>query len=207
MKRRGNHEGGVPRQRADGRWQAMYTGADGRRRSVIARTPTDGRAKLRAALRLVEDGQAPPSGRLTVSAWLDDWLTSYVAGGVNPKAPRTVELYESVVRVHLKPQLGRIVLAKLTREQVAKALAVIGQTLAPSSASRVYVILGAAPRRGREVRPDPSEPGLQTAGTVIRADRACDLDIGRDQRLPRRDEGRSARAALYLRDCDWTPPG
>jgi integrase len=111
---------------------------------VIARTPTDCRAKLREALRQAEDGQAPPSGRLTVGGWLDTWLASYVAGGTSPKAPRTVELYESVVRVHLKPRLGRIVLAKLTREQVARALADAGRTLAPSSTSRVYVILGAA---------------------------------------------------------------
>jgi integrase len=144
MSRRSNHEGGAARERADGRWQAMYTGADGRRHSVIAKTPTDCRAKLRAALRLAEDGQAPPSGRLTVGAWLDEWMASYVAGGTDPKAPRTIELYESVVRVHLKPQLGRIVLAKLTREQVAKALATVALTLAPSSTSRVYVILGAA---------------------------------------------------------------
>jgi integrase len=142
--RRGNHEGSAPRQRSDGRWMAMYTGADGRRRSVIARTPTDCRAKLREALRLVEDGQAPPSGRLTVGAWLDTWLASYVAGGTNPKAPRTVELYESVIRVHLKPRIGKVVLAKLTREQIARALSDVGQTSAPSSTSRVYVILGAA---------------------------------------------------------------
>ena len=144
MTRRGNHEGSSPRQRADGRWMAMYTSADGRRRSVIARTPTDCRAKLREALRHAEDGQAPVSGRLTVGAWLDTWLANYVGGGANPKAPRTVELYESVVRVHLKPRLGRIVMAKLTREQVAAALADVGQSLAPSSVSRVYVILGAA---------------------------------------------------------------
>jgi integrase len=149
MNRRGNHEGTAPRLRADGRYQADYTGSDGRRRSVIARTPTDCRAKLRDSLRQAEDGQAPLSGRLTVGGWLDQWLANYVAGGVRPKAPRTVELYESVVRVHLKPQLGRVILAKLTREQVAKALAGLrvertGEPLAASSLSRVYVILGAA---------------------------------------------------------------
>lgn len=144
MTRRANHEGSKPRVRHDGRWQANYTGLDGRRRSVIAKTPTECRANLRSALRLVEDGQTPPSGRLTVGAWLDEWLANYVAGGTTPKAPRTVELYESVVRIHLKPRLGRAVLAKLTREQVAQALAEAGKTLAPSSTSRVYVILGAA---------------------------------------------------------------
>ena len=144
MKRRGNHEGSAPHQRADGRWMAMYTGADGRRHGVIAKTPTECRAKLRDALRLAEDGQDVPSGRLTVGTWLDTWLANYVAGGTNPRAPRTVELYESVIRVHLKPRLGRIVLAKLTREQVARALADIGATMTASSLSRVYVILGAA---------------------------------------------------------------
>ncbi len=66
------------------------------------------------------------------------------AGGLEPKAPRTVELYGSIIRVHLKPRLGRIVLTRLTRDQLARALVEIGQALAPSSLSRVYVVLGAA---------------------------------------------------------------
>ncbi len=81
---------------------------------------------------------------MTVATWLDLWLKDYVRGGLHPRAPRTVESYETIIRVHLRPRLGLIALTKLTREQVGRALTEIGATLAPSSLSRVYVILGAA---------------------------------------------------------------
>lgn len=140
--KRSNREGGKPRQRRYGRWQADYTGGDGKRHSIIAPTVTECRERLRAAIRQAEDGTAPPSYRPTVGGWLDTWLKDYVAGGLEPKAPGTVEMYESIVRVHIKPRLGSVVLSRLTREQVAQALA--DMKLAPSSLSRVYVIFGAA---------------------------------------------------------------
>jgi integrase len=122
MKRRGNREGGEPRRRKDGRWQADYTGADGRRHSVIASRVTECRTRLRTALRHADDGLSPTDGRLTVSAWLDTWMRDHVRGGTKPRRPRTADGYDPICRLHLKPHLGRIPLARLTPEHVAAAL-------------------------------------------------------------------------------------
>jgi integrase len=125
MKRRGNREGGEPRRRKDGRWQADYTGADGRRHSVIASTVTDCRTRLRTALRQADDGLSPTDGRLTVGAWLDTWIRDHVRGGTKPRRTRTADGYETICRLHLKPKVGRIPLARLTPEHVAAALEAI----------------------------------------------------------------------------------
>jgi hypothetical protein len=67
--RRANGEGTEPLLRKDGRWQAGYTGADGRRRVVTTprgSTKSACRDALRAAIRRTEDGSAPPDGRLVM---------------------------------------------------------------------------------------------------------------------------------------------
>lgn len=53
--------------------------------------------------------------RITVGAWLDHWLANTVA----PHAePTTIEGYEISMRLHIKPYLGKVALAKLTAERV-----------------------------------------------------------------------------------------
>lgn len=121
-RRRANGEGGKPRQRADGRWQADYTGADGRRHSVIAPTVTVCRDRLRAAIRQADDGLVPTDGRLTVATWLDMWMRDHVRGGTKPRRRRTADGYETIVERHLKPYIGRRPLARLTPEDVAGCL-------------------------------------------------------------------------------------
>ena len=44
--------------------------------------------------------------------WLDYWLKSVVEGRVD--SDNTVANYETIVRVHLKPGLGDVRLARLT---------------------------------------------------------------------------------------------
>jgi integrase len=145
LKRRANHEGSEPMLRKDGRWQAKWWGPDGKRHVVtlpVGSTKTACREALRAAIRRSDEGSAPLDGRLTVGRWLDIWLKKYVAGGTRPRRPRTVESYQSVANVHLKPRLGRIVLAKLTREQVSDALSgVAAAGAAPGTVRHVFNIL------------------------------------------------------------------
>jgi integrase len=103
MKRRSNHEGSEPKLRKDGRWQAMYTGADCRRHSVAALTVSECRSRLRAAIRQSDDGWMPTDGRLTVGGWLDIWIRDHVRGGTKPRRARTAVGYEAICRLHLKP--------------------------------------------------------------------------------------------------------
>lgn len=57
---------------------------------------------------------------VTVAAWLDSWLA-----GRHDLAPTTRARYESAIRLHLTPLLGRIRLPELTPEHVDRLIAVL----------------------------------------------------------------------------------
>ncbi len=118
MTRRGANEGTI-RERKDGRWEArvLVTRSDGRRkrRSLLGRTRGEVRDKLQAALRAEASGLPLPADRVTVGAFLDQWLRDSAKPSVRP---RTYVSYASVVRVHLAPGLGQLPLARLSPQHV-----------------------------------------------------------------------------------------
>ncbi len=142
MTRRGANEGTI-RERRDGRWEArvILTGSDGRRRrrSLLARTRTEVRTKLQAALRAEASGLPSPGARLTTGAYLDHWLRDAVRPSVRS---RTYASYAGVVRVHLDPGLGHVPLARLTPQQVQAFLnAKFAGGLAPRTVAYVRAVL------------------------------------------------------------------
>jgi integrase len=58
---------------------------------------------------------ARPARRYTVGQWLDYWLEHIIKPG---REPTTYELYEMILRIHIKPYLGRLSLKALEVEQV-----------------------------------------------------------------------------------------
>lgn len=112
MGKRANGEGSAPRKRPDGRWEARYVDADGKRKSFYGQTQREVATKLREVLRNRDTGVPTPTpGRLTVAAFLDKWLATKVPPATRPN---TYRQYEYLIRAHLKPGLGRIGLGKLT---------------------------------------------------------------------------------------------
>ena len=122
MARRGHGEGSIHR-RKDGRWAAVvdlgYESGKRRRKYFYGKTRGEVQKKLVKANRDLQLGLPAPSDRLTVAGFLDSWLENSVR---NILKPRTVESYEMVVRLHLRPALGRVALTKLTPERVQKYL-------------------------------------------------------------------------------------
>jgi integrase len=55
------------------------------------------------------------TGKTTVSAYLETWLSDYAKPNLSPKG---FERYESIARVHLMPALGRIALTQLRPEHI-----------------------------------------------------------------------------------------
>src|SRR5215207_3004793 len=109
-KRRGHGEGAIF-QRADGRWVGRLMLPTGKRKEFYARTSAEALSKLRTAQRALEDGIAVDTGRQTVAAYLDKWLSASVKPSVKV---RTYEGYESIVRVRVVPRIGTKPLPKLT---------------------------------------------------------------------------------------------
>ncbi|PZR62535.1 MAG: site-specific integrase [Chloroflexi bacterium] len=155
MTRRGSGEGSI-RERSDGRWEARYRAADGRRRSVFGRTRRDAQDRLRAALQQRDRGARPVDQRVTVAGFLEDWLDHEVRPS---RRPRTLESYSGIVHLYLIPELGRIPLAKLQPEDVQRMLArLTGRrgALSPTTRRYVYAVLrialGRALKLGRVER-------------------------------------------------------
>jgi integrase len=120
--RKANGEGSVYRRR-DGRWagSAFVETVSGQRKRihVYARTRQEVHARLEDKLAEARKGVRTPDKAWTVAAYLDYWL--HEVATIKDR-PRTIELYESIIRLHLRPTLGSIDLAKLTVRDVQTAL-------------------------------------------------------------------------------------
>jgi integrase len=83
---------------------------------MLSRTFEEVRRKLVAAQRSIEAGVRPGPERLKVGTYLDEWLEQ----ARMRVRPRTWQRYEQYVRLHAKPSLGRVTLAKLTPEHLTR---------------------------------------------------------------------------------------
>lgn len=137
-------------------WEARYVAADGRRRSLYAKTRREAQERLRAALRDADHGIRPISQRLTVSAFLAKWLTGVKA----TKRARTYESYAETIRLYIAPSIGRVALVKLEPEHVQSMLTRLtgarGKLLSPTTQRYVYTVLrialGRAHKQGLVLR-------------------------------------------------------
>ncbi len=117
-KKRGNGEGGITRHKKSGLYMARYTvqtAAGSKRKALYGKTRSEVAAKLSKALADREDGLTYDAGKQTVEEYLARWLSNSVRDTVRR---RTYERYESIVRVHLVPAIGKVKLKALTPDHV-----------------------------------------------------------------------------------------
>jgi integrase len=118
-KGRANGDGDVfPRKNKEGKitsYRGAYVGPDGKRRYVSGKTKEEARKALREARSNADAGLVFDAENLKVEEYLDRWLADSVRDTVRQ---RTYERYESIVRVHLKPAIGRLKLKALTPAHV-----------------------------------------------------------------------------------------
>ena len=117
-RRRANGEGSIWL-RKDGRYgYAAYvpsTAGTSKRVQGYARSHEDARKKLTELIRRADQGTPVASVNWTVTDYLTYWLRQVVR---EDRRPKTYQGYESVVRLHLNPGLGRKRLDKLTAQDV-----------------------------------------------------------------------------------------
>src|SRR5260370_12576770 len=111
--RRGKSEGTI-RKRGDGGWEARLLLADGTRQSLYGKTRQEAARLLSSAMRDRELGLTASNSRETVEQFLTSWIEAYR----HQVRLSSYTRYEHVVRLHLVPGLGSIVLSKLTPQQV-----------------------------------------------------------------------------------------
>lgn len=92
----------------DGRWRGQVT--DGylpsgspRRRYVHGRTEKEARTAKKQLLREIASGQASTSGRTTVRAWAETWLTMQE----RTQRPRSYLAYRNAIRNYAVPAIGK----------------------------------------------------------------------------------------------------
>ena len=112
--RKVNGEGTIYR-RKDGRYEGaayfLTTGGMRKRVRVYGQTWQETHDKLASAKTKAQAGVPIPSRNRKISEYLDYWLNEVVKPN---RRPATFARYELVVRIHLKPALGRYSLATLT---------------------------------------------------------------------------------------------
>lgn len=123
MAKRSNGEGSVTYNDERKRWEGRLTiGIDDRgqaiRRKVTARTKTDVLKRLRQLRDAADAGSTPARADLTIGRYLDQWL-ELLPGTVSPA---TEQQYRDVVRLYVKPHVGRKRLANLTPRDVTLML-------------------------------------------------------------------------------------
>lgn len=144
-RRRGQGEGSIY-QRADGTWTASvslgWDGGSRQRKVIYGKTRREAAEKLRAALNAKEQGALVRDERRTVADFLDWWLAEVVP---NRTKAGTAASYDSNVRVHIVPALGRLRLTQLTPAHVQAMLnAKLAEGLSPRTVQYLHAILRSA---------------------------------------------------------------
>lgn len=133
MTRRSRGEGGITR-RKDGRWQASFVGADGRRHYLYGQTRKAVSERLTAAIRDRDLGLIGTSQ--TVASFMASWLRQLHV------APKTRDRYEGQIRNHVLPTLGDLPLRRLTPQHLSELY--VSLTLSPASIAHLHAVLHGA---------------------------------------------------------------
>lgn len=157
--RRGHGEGSIYWDGTRGRYigHAPRVPGTNRRPMVSAKTKTEARDKLRAAMRAQAEGLSDPDGRLTVATFLERWLTETLPAAPKVRSEETVKNARWAVEKHIVPAIGKKKLATLTADDVDEMLqSMAAAGYARNSMMRVRTVLGRAlrhaERRGKVVR-------------------------------------------------------
>ena len=121
-KRRANGEGNI-RKRSDGRWEGRYTaGRDPETgktvyKNVLGKTQAKVKAKLKRAIQENTEVDTLKAAQYTVGQWMDIWFENYAKIKVRPSSHQT---YRGYIDNHIKPNIGKIQLNKLTTLELQK---------------------------------------------------------------------------------------
>ena len=117
---------GTTYQRKDGRWVASWVEHD-RRRSAYAKNSTEAKAKLKDALRRIDQGQPGLDSRTKFTDYATQWKTDVLPSARDrrgrPIGEATKRNYADVLRLHVEPVLGQLPIGSITEADVERVLA------------------------------------------------------------------------------------
>lgn len=140
-KRRGPKGAGTVYPRPGGRWSGQLTTADGQRKTVSGGSQADVVDKLRKLRQQLSSGLPAPDERITLAAFLEEWL----AATAPRLRPSTARRYQQLVRHQIIPTWGRLRLARVRPQEVGAGLIALQQGgLSPRSCAHVRAVLRTA---------------------------------------------------------------
>lgn len=110
-KRRSRGEGTVFYREDKNLWTAVLTLPDGKKRYKYARSQKEAREWLLQERKALQDGIVVDDQHLTVGQFIDRWLEDVKVPVLRPS---TLESHRSLIRNHIKPELGHIRLRGLS---------------------------------------------------------------------------------------------
>lgn len=141
-------------ERKDGRWVAQLpvAGKPGKPTQRYARTEDEAIERLRELIDERNAGRRPVGRQLRLGRYLDQWLEDRAEWGERPPLREsTLDQYSSLVKTHIKPELGHVLLADLDRDLIVAALKRIrrkkvrgGREIAPNTVGGVLRCLKSA---------------------------------------------------------------
>nr|MCR4646407.1 site-specific integrase [Oscillospiraceae bacterium] len=124
-------------------WEARYTsGFDPgtgkqRQHSITGKTQKEVAQKLRQATADIDCHTYVEPSKIRLAAWLDIWQNSYL-GGVKP---RTVEIYDTLIRIHIKPALGATYLTSLNTQMIQNFYNDVSKKLSAKTVKNVHCVI------------------------------------------------------------------
>jgi integrase len=115
MVKRGQNEGSIYFDASRNRWVGAVSLGTGKRRKVSGKTKKEVQEQLTALLRDQQVGMLATGPRQTVNAYLDHWLENVAKPGVRP---RTYDRYHCLMKLHVKPHVGKKLLDKLSGQDL-----------------------------------------------------------------------------------------
>lgn len=144
MTKRSHGEGGID-ERGEGVFRLRWR-ANGKRHTKTFRgTKAGARKELRALTTAVDTGAHVDPNKMTLGQWIDQWIAAGAPGRKKIKVgQRTLERYEELLRLHVKPKLGDKVLQKLKATEIDELYGELEQRLAPMTVHHVHTCFNSA---------------------------------------------------------------
>jgi integrase len=179
-RRRAYGDGGIDA-RSENSWRLRYWINGKRFTKTVRGTKSEAQKMLRDLLHSGDTGTHVAPDKITVGAWVEQWIASGAPGRRQKKVSRrTIERYSELLRCHVVPTLGMCRLQQLQATDVDALYVNLAKNLNPRTAHHAHTVLsaclGTAVRKGlimaspmTRVEKVPS-PGESDHGEVLDAD-------------------------------------
>lgn len=139
-KRRGYGDGGID-ERGENVHRLRYRVGGKRFTKTFRGTSTEARKELRKLVRSGDTGEHVAPNKVTVTQWIDQWIEAGAPGRKKKRVgQKTLERYEELLKVHVKPAIGDQPLQELKAPAIDKLYAGLEGKIAPRTAHHVHVV-------------------------------------------------------------------